>query len=383
MDNDLSNILNEQEHKEVPVMTEEDLKFLKDVEWQGVEIDDEQWLDINAPYFRPDYTLSFNDTPFAPLGGIHALTGQPGHGKTATFSMFIAALLGGQYGDLKCEISNPKVLYVDTEMEKCNTILVAKRICEMVGKTADELKEHLRVLRLRDELKADNRWRKILKAIWYVRPNVVFIDGIIDITQDFNDNKECQDLIYQIMDTATQYNISLWCLLHQNPGSTKMVGHAGSFLERKATDVFMTKKDKESGTPEFEITQIKARGRDVDNIPFTIEDDEHHYGIPRITGSSTGATGGKISVVTIEEVKDWMIQMKDLLTWPAKSADIKAKFKELGMLTDKAANDAYTKATNIRYIVKEEKEEYLAAGLTYPRMKYYMDSLLDDEGEIL
>ena len=72
-----------------------------------------------------------------------------------------------------------------------------------------------------------------------------------------------------------------------------------------------------------------------------------------------------------------------MLPWPAKSSEIRAKFKELGNLTDKAANDAYTKATNIRYIVKEEKEEYLAAGVTYPRMKYYMDSLLDDDGEIL
>ena len=203
------NPLEVQEHKEVPEMTKEDLEFLKDVEWQGVEIDDNQWLDINAPYFRPDYTLSYKGISFAPLGGIHALTGQPGHGKTATFSMFIATLLGGEYGDLKCEISNPSVLYVDTEMEKCNTILVAKRICEMVGKTADELKEHLRVLRLRDELKAENRWRKILKAIWWVRPKVVFIDGVIDITQDFNDNRECQELIYQIMDTATQYKTLL------------------------------------------------------------------------------------------------------------------------------------------------------------------------------
>lgn len=286
MDNEeakYTNPIAEQEHKIVPEMTQEDLDFLKDVEWQGVEINDDQWLDINAPYFRPDYTLSYKGIAFAPLGGIHALTGQPGHGKTATFSMFIATLLGGEYGELKCEISNPSVLYVDTEMEKCNTILVAKRICEMVGKSAEELKEHLRVLRLRDELKAENRWRKILKAIWCVRPKAVFIDGIIDITQDFNDNKECQELIYQIMDTATQYNISLWCLLHQNPGSTKMVGHAGSFLERKATDVFMTKKDKESGTPSFQISQIKARGRDVSDIFFTIEDDEHHYGIPRIT----------------------------------------------------------------------------------------------------
>ena len=358
MDNDLSknNPLAEPEHTEVPVMTDEDLKFLKDVEWQGVEIDDEQWLDINAPYFRPDYTLSYNGTPFAPLGGIHALTGQPGHGKTATFSMFIAALLGGQYGELKCEISNPKVLYVDTEMEKCNTILVAKRICEMVGKTADELKEHLRVLRLRDELKADNRWRKILKAIWCVRPNVVFIDGIIDITQDFNDNKECQDLIYQIMDTATQYNISLWCLLHQNPGSTKMVGHAGSFLERKATDVFMTKKDKDGSAASFEISQIKARGRDVETIPFTIEDDEHHYGIPRI-GQKSSSSDEPAASVSIEEVENYMRDIADKITWPATNAQIEDALNVTCLLTNHGTRyEVIQKARNRNWLRLDHKE---------------------------
>ena len=360
MDNEnktYNNPIAEQEHKVVPEMTDEDRKFLEEVKWQEVEIDDDQWLDISAPYFRPDYTISYKGTPFAPLGGIHALTGQPGHGKTATFSMFIATLIGGSYDDLKCEISNPKVLYVDTEMEKCNTILVAKRICEMVGKTTDEIKEHLRVLRLRDELKAENRWRKILKAIWIIRPNVVFIDGIIDITQDFNDNKECQELIYQIMDTATQYNISLWCLLHQNPGSMKMVGHAGSFLERKATDVFMTKKDKESGTPLFEISQIKARGRDVDNIPFTIEDDEHHYGIPRIRQKD----GSETVMVTIEEVAECMSQIADKVQWPATNDQIEDALNVTCMMSNHGKRfEVIKKAKNRNWLRLEYKEGKLS-----------------------
>lgn len=285
-----NNPIAEPEHKDVLMMSEEDKQFLKAVEWQKAEISEDQWLDINSQYVRPEYTLNFNGIPFAPLGGIHALTGQPGHGKTMTFSMFMAAHLGGHYDKLESEIKDAKVLYVDTEMEKCNTVLVTKRILEMINMTADEIQERLRVLRLRDELKAEDRWRKILKAIWLIRPDVVFIDGIIDITQDFNDNKECQDLIYQLLGTATKYNISLWCLLHQNPGSTKMVGHAGSFLERKATDVFMTKKNKEGGKADFEISQIKARGRDVDDIPFTIDDDEHHYGIPHLLIPETPTT---------------------------------------------------------------------------------------------
>ena len=351
MDNDLlnNNPLAEQEH------VEQD-EFLQEVKWQEIEISDDQWLDVMEPYVRPDYTLSYNGTPFAPLGGIHALTGQPGHGKTATFSMFIAALLGGNYGELKSEIAEPRVLYVDTEMERCNTVLVAKRIYEMAGRDTDFIKEHLRVLRLRDELKATDRWRKILKAIWIVQPQVVFIDGIIDITQDFNDNKECQDLIYQIMDTATHFNVSLWCLLHQNPGSTKMVGHAGSFLERKATDVFMTKKDKDGSAASFEISQIKARGRDVETIPFTIEDDEHHYGIPRI-GQKSSSSDEPAASVSIEEVENYMRDIADKITWPATNAQIEDALNVTCLLTNHGTRyEVIQKARNRNWLRLDHKE---------------------------
>ena len=360
-------------------------EFLQEVQWQAVELAD-NWLNPADQYVRPKYTLSYNGVPFAPLGGIHGLTGQPGHGKTFTFTQLMVAILKGEYYGLRYELAKdipqPKVLYIDTEMEKGNTQLVMLRVYELMGWPIGSEQEQFKILWLREEVKAEDRWKKTLKAINEMRPTVVFLDGLIDVVGDFNDNKECQLIIYQCMATASHYGISLWCLLHENPGSEKMVGHAGSFLERKATDVLKTKKEKGAEVI-FNVEQKKARSRDLDKWQFKIEDDDHHYGHPVILGASMESTEGKASFVSIEEVKAWMIQMKDLLTWPAKSADIKAKFKELGNLTDKGANDAYTKATNIRYIVKEEKEEYLAAGVTYPRMKYYMDSLLDDDGEIL
>ena len=36
------------------------------------------------------------------------------------------------------------------------------------------------------------RWKLTLKAINELKPTVVFLDGLIDVVGDFNDNKECQ-----------------------------------------------------------------------------------------------------------------------------------------------------------------------------------------------
>ena len=359
--------------------------FLKDVEWQTADVEG-NWLDPKEAYIRPRYTLSYNGVPFAPLGGIHGLTGQPGHGKTFTFTQLMVAILKGDFYGLHYELSRdipqPKVLYIDTEMEKGNTQLVMLRVYEMMGWPVGSEQEQFKILWLREEVKAEDRWRKTLKAINVMQPTVVFLDGLIDVVGDFNDNKECQSIIYQCMATASHYGISLWCLLHENPGSTKMVGHAGSFLERKATDVLKTKKSKEASVVTFEVSQSKARARDLDTWEFTIEDDEHHYGHPVIKGDTGISPAKASSIVTIEEVKTWMIKMKDMLEWPAKPADIQAKFQELGGLTVSGAKEAYKRAKNIRYIVEQDKSEW-AEGQSYSKMKYYLDSMLDDDGPTL
>ena len=77
--------------------------FLKEDEWFDVDIGP-NILDVTEQYQRPRYTLAFNGVPFAPLGGIHALTGQPGNGKTMTFTQLIVAVLRGEYGGLTYEL---------------------------------------------------------------------------------------------------------------------------------------------------------------------------------------------------------------------------------------------------------------------------------------
>ncbi|MBO4621997.1 MAG: AAA family ATPase [Paludibacteraceae bacterium] len=259
-------------------------EFLIEDQWQDVDLEG-NWLDPKEEYKRPKFTLSYKGVPFAPLGGIHGLTGQPGHGKTFTFTQLMVAILKGEYYglryELRDEIPQPKVLYIDTEMEKSNTMLVLLRVYEMMGWEPGSQHDEFRILWLREEVKSVDRWRKTLKAISTIQPTVVFLDGLIDVVSDFNDNVVCQEIIYKCMSAASHYKMSMWLLLHENPGSEKMVGHAGSFLERKATDVLKTKKEKGAEVI-FRVSQKKARARDLEEWPFRIEDDEHHYGHPVI-----------------------------------------------------------------------------------------------------
>ena len=108
--------------------------FLKKYNWFGVDPGPYR-LDFSKQYEAPKYTLSWNGIGFAPLGGIHAVTGQSGHGKTMTLAQFISAILCGDFGNLHYELSEevpePTVLYIDTEMEEANTIAMKNRVMTM------------------------------------------------------------------------------------------------------------------------------------------------------------------------------------------------------------------------------------------------------------
>lgn len=258
-------------------------QFLSTVNWKAEAIE-EQLFDPTIPDLPVCYSLEWQNVAFAPLGGIAGMNGRPGNGKTMSFSTMIAAILhpDKNYQGLRCLLPDePSVLYIDTEMEMVNTQRTVRRIYQMVGWPQMTPQERLHTICLREVNDATSRWRKILKAIWQFKPTVVFLDGLIDVVNDFNDNKECQERIYQCMSVASHYNISMWCLLHLNPGSDKAVGHLGSFLERKATDIWLTAQDKE--TQQICISHEKHRMRKAPDINYSVADDEKHYGIPTLT----------------------------------------------------------------------------------------------------
>lgn len=364
-----------------------------DADYQGFMLADEwQWMDVDScllnfeeEYKPPRFTLSWKDVKFAPLAGIHNITGQSGNGKTMTIAQFMATLLCGQVGNLRYElgdeIPHPKVLYIDTEMEKDNTIAVKNRVLTMAGRDITKKYDDFIVVMLRDVQEvpmidekgqpildkkgrkqtvnpAIVRWRMTLKAIWQYRPTAVFIDGLLDVVADFNDNIECQELIFKCMKLATHYDISLWCILHQNPGGEKLVGHLGSFLERKVTDVIQTKKlkDDKTGDVTFEVKQKKARSQDFPDWQFRVLSVDS-WGRPEQLEAPTPAE--KATGDPIELVERWWQLGKDNIEWPANRKTIKEKlFREPGFQTNKTKQDIDLKMLmNKRYLIESTQKE--------------------------
>lgn len=289
--------------------------FLQGAGWFDVSVDDD-FLDFDEPYKPPRYTMERDGVPFADVGELHIISGKPGNGKTGLMSQLEAAILGGKFGNTLAkevghiirdeqgnivngddnrpifQTKSTRILHIDTEQGKDDTIAFKNRVISMSGVEKEYAKQHFFILRLRDTELAKDRWKKILKAIWQRQPTDIFLDGMLDIVEDYNDQKECQPIIRQCMMAATYYDTSLWAVLHENPMADKLVGTLGSITQRKVSEIFTVIKVKQQDLKEserradmpdiyFRVKQNKARGRDVSDWYFQFITNIGGWGEPK------------------------------------------------------------------------------------------------------
>lgn len=316
-------------------------------------------LDATQDYPEPYYMLEFNGIPFSTIGGIQALSGQKKNGKTFVIAQLIAAILGTGTEKVRHFLPGlavpqrtldylghlPKVLWVDTEMEKLNSAKVLRRIHWLCGWDMNKPDPRFNVLWLRGviDVKDENdrvimkanqkRWQIIRQAIDILNPDAVFIDGIRDIIGDFNDNKESSSLVGELMSLAEQKGICIWNVLHMNPrpsndDESKMRGHLGTELGNKVTDTLVSfkKKDSSTGRVLFTVKQQDARGKDLDDWQFEVTDDAGALGVPRIVGNVTGIDRQQREEVTgddPEQIKQWITEGIHKYHFPMTRSDVK------------------------------------------------------------
>ena len=332
------------------------------------------WLDPTQNYPEPHYLLQYNGVGFSPLGGIQALSGQKKNGKTFVLAQLIAAILG--HGSERVEAylnglsvredtlawlgREPTVLYVDTEMEQLNSAKVLRRVHWLCQWEQTVPNERFRVLWLRQiektekEAAYERRYSLIKKAIEWMQPTAVFIDGVRDIIGDFNDNVESSALIQSLMSLASRRQICIWLALHMNPrpgndDESKMRGHLGTELGNKVTDTLVSIKKKDNNGVSFTVKQQDARGKDLDDWQFEVTDQAGALGIPKITTRSTQPV--EIGYDNPEDIREWIEKAKDMYEWPMSRKDIKKKvFREIGGVKNDGKQQAdLTAAINLGY----------------------------------
>ena len=357
--------------------------FLKGDDWFGTNVDGD-FLDFDKPYRPPRYTMERDGVPFADVGEIHIISGKPGNGKTGLMAQLIAATLGGRFGNTITRKVGHKIngqegfyeiptriLYVDTEQGEDDTIGFKNRVLSMSGVPKDEAKEHFFILRLRDTELASDRWKKILKAIWEIQPTDIFLDGMLDIVEDYNDQKECQPIIRKCMMLATYYDTSLWAVLHENPMVDKLVGTLGSITQRKVSEIFSVIKVKQADLkpneqrpelPEiyFRVKQNKARGKDVADWLFQYVTNGGGWGEPKEIDDSGANIIDSKEMAFIKEA-DERLKAFNWTTAGATYTELERYLRK--SVSGRRAGDLINIAAEKGIIYKSDKKKYHYNGL--------------------
>lgn len=363
---------------------------------QGLALE-RYWLDASIDYPEPHYLLEYNGVGFSPLGGIQALSGQKKNGKTHVLTQLMAAILGSGSERVSAKLpglqvrqetrefleSEPSVLYVDTEMELLNSAKVLRRVHWLCGWDMMTGNDRFRILWLRTVESPTERFELIKKAIDWMRPTAVFIDGLRDIVKNFNDNEESSLMVSELMKMATEYNCCIWNVLHANPRPMadedgKMRGHLGTELGNKVSDTFISVKKKTANGVTFTVKQQDARGKDVDDWSFEITDDAGGLGIPRILGAAPAMEqeDDQAEAWNIESVREWLTEGQNDIIWPATAIDIKKLLKSLsGQKKTDTLQSMFVMARNRRLILPQAKEE-MSKGQRCPKYHLNEDEII-------
>jgi hypothetical protein len=324
------------------------------------------WLDPRIDYPEPYFMLEYNGVPFSTIGGIQAISGQKKNGKTFVLTMLMAAVLGHDTERVQEFLPGltvpertidylghePRVLFVDTEMEKLSSAKVLRRVHWLCGWDMKTPNDRFNVLWLRSVKKDEKeeayqkRFRLIHQAIDAVEPDFVIIDGLRDVMATINDEAQATAVIGDLSALAEERQMCIWNALHQNPRpgndmESKMRGWTGTELGNKVSDTFLSIKQKKGADVIFTVKQDDARNKDVEDFQYIITDDAGSLGIPKILNTSASSTPSiRIEGDAMEDVERWFHEAKDKVEWPATRRTIKEVIiRDHGKQTNKTKQD--------------------------------------------
>lgn len=223
---------------------------------------------------KPKFTFTSLGRGCSPQGDIIAIKAKSKNGKTFLATIFAAVVLGAEMGDLKSEFpEESRVLFFDTEQNKTNTQILMSRIHIMRGWSLSN-NDRLHVYSMR-EMPLSQRMDYIIAKTKEHKPTAVFIDGIADLLQDFNDISTSNQIIGKLMTLSSYNHCAVFFVLHTNKTDGNMKGHLGTLGWQKCSDVFSVEKHKD-GT--FKVTETDCRNKPIADFVFKVSED----GIPFI-----------------------------------------------------------------------------------------------------
>ena len=194
--------------------------------------------------------------------------------KTFFTSILMSSFLGNTGFELSTPVKNGKVLCIDSEQSNSTVLKCLKRVHAISD--MDEENENLVFLSV-NEMGASELIEVVREAVEFYKPDLVIIDGTVDLVADFNSIEESTLVVTFIRQLAIKYNCHIVNVLHEGKNNKELRGHLGAFMKNKCETVFQLTKDGDVVT----ITPDSTRHQPFTDWSFLINED----GLPEYNGS--------------------------------------------------------------------------------------------------
>ncbi len=203
---------------------------------------------------------------------LHLVKGREKTGKSSFGVLLVTAALGGEFLGVVARKEKMRVAWIDTEQDRGTLRERARKAVEMAQDS--EKGERVFVYSLKRHTPAE-RLRLSLEAIRESRADFVFLDGLADLCADFNDQRECAQVVGELVNAAEEAGCALLTVIHTNKTDGKEArGHVGAIAQQKAGEVYEVKRDPGSRTANVE--QVLTRFARVPEMAFEFGDGDGH-----------------------------------------------------------------------------------------------------------
>lgn len=226
------------------------------------------YLDITGEDAPIDYLFTLGGKyGLIARANLHTLQGPKKAGKSAAGLALIAAALKGEFIGITPSRDNLAVLWIDTEQDKNTLRQKAKAVLSMAG--LDTPPERLKIVALRGFGGPADALAATLQAIAENAADFVFLDGVVDLCQAFNDEEKSRAVVRQLEAHAEKYGAAILGLIHTNKYNDEARGHLGAIMQQKSAEIYQV--NKEGNTAQ--VTQPFSRFAPVPAFSFTFADD--------------------------------------------------------------------------------------------------------------
>lgn len=219
-------------------------------------------ISFKDSFMKPDTIIIKGESEVLTACSFVQLTGQTKTGKTKVL-MDIVASCFGKPSALGLEVNpcpdDKCVIYVNTELSTYDFHQYLIKIHELTGHK-EEIPNLYFVNGLNES--TSELTKIILEMCEEEHPYLVIIDGLVDLVDDFNDQKESKEGVNRITHICTKYSCGVIVTLHQNPmnkqnSHSKSRGHLGSHLEQKAIATLVTTKNEQEKSFSLNCNRIR------------------------------------------------------------------------------------------------------------------------------